>query len=222
MAKAKKIDWLNHGLEFIVVFIGILIAFQLNKFSENRSKSKLIDNHFRYIKEECKENIKRLHDGIIHTSAQLSKADSLLAAIRAKKNSAQVKRLSTSLLDLGKVNLKNDAQRVLTESGDIRFIKNFEKKKEVITLYESFSSVKGIDENVLKIYDNYYYPYLKDNFDLLNWGANDAVDEKEKEKYYSKEFGNIISTYRYLLESKLKSYTDCKNELEAFLKKSKN
>jgi len=34
----QRIDWLNHSLEFVVVIVGILIAFQLNKCSIERSQ----------------------------------------------------------------------------------------------------------------------------------------------------------------------------------------
>ena len=52
----NKIDWLNHGLEFLVVIVGILLAFQLNKCSETRSTEKLLQNHINYIEIECDEN----------------------------------------------------------------------------------------------------------------------------------------------------------------------
>ena len=46
MTTKKKIDWLNHGLEFIVVVIGILLDFQLNTWSEQRKQRLIIDEHF--------------------------------------------------------------------------------------------------------------------------------------------------------------------------------
>jgi len=41
----NKIDWLKHTLEFIVVTIGILIAFQLNKCSVEKAQKKTIGIH---------------------------------------------------------------------------------------------------------------------------------------------------------------------------------
>lgn len=46
------IDWLNHALEFIVVVIGILLAFQLNKCSDENKNKKIIKNHLYQIYEE--------------------------------------------------------------------------------------------------------------------------------------------------------------------------
>lgn len=50
------IDWLNHALEFIVVVIGILLAFQLNKCSDENKNKKIIKNHLYQIYEETKIN----------------------------------------------------------------------------------------------------------------------------------------------------------------------
>ena len=50
MSKRKfRIDWLNHSLEFIVVLIGILIAFQLNQCSTDKQNKKTSDTHLEEI-----------------------------------------------------------------------------------------------------------------------------------------------------------------------------
>ncbi|MFK7907406.1 MAG: DUF6090 family protein [Chitinophagales bacterium] len=205
----KEIDWLNHALEFAVVLIGILIAFQLNECSDTNSKKELINNHLKYIKLECKENTARLESSIKHIEEALKNCDSLLTEISSKKEANQVRNLSTRLLDLRNVDLVTDSYRVLTESGDIRFLEPYDKKREIITLYNGFDRVESINESTQKIYDRHFYPYLKENFDLANWQYINVKSEEELQKYFAPEFANTISTYRFLLSSKLKI---CKNE----------
>lgn len=41
----QKIDWLNHGLEFAFVLVGILIAFQLNNWSIKNDEKDLVNLH---------------------------------------------------------------------------------------------------------------------------------------------------------------------------------
>lgn len=74
-------------------------------------------------------------------------------------------------------------------------------------MYDSFDKVLRVNQSNQNLYDNHFYPYLKSNFDLVNWNYLDAKTKEEKEKYYSKEYANTISTYRYLLTSKLNIYT---------------
>ena len=204
--KKPRIDWLNHSLEFSVVLIGILIAFQLNKCSNNITQEELVENHITELKLESDENISRLENGITHSKQQLIKADSLLNYIVKRGDANTIKTLSAELLDLRSVSIKMDAYKVLTESGDIRFINRFNDKRSIILLYEQYTEVKKVNENAQKIYDDFYYPYIKDNFDLVNWNANNDELLEEIKNYYSKEFGNLVSTYRFMLNAKIKTY----------------
>ena len=83
----QKIDWLNHSLEFFVVIVGILLAFQLNKCSENRTKADLIENHLYQIKVECQENKEKLSTSLEKIILQIQNCDSLLLAIKANSGS---------------------------------------------------------------------------------------------------------------------------------------
>lgn len=213
----KKIDWLNHTLEFMVVLIGILIAFQLNKCSENKSKADLLKSHLNYIEIECKENTQRLAVSIDHIKDQLKNCDSILMEISTSKNINKIRSFSTRLLDMRNIDLVNDSYQVLSQSGDIRYLKNFNQKRRIITLYDSFEKVERINQSNQKLYDNHFYPYLKDNFDLVNWDYVDVKSKEDASKYFSRAFGNTVSTYRYLLLSKLKTYEKEKQMIDAYL-----
>lgn len=214
----KKIDWLNHFLEFIVVLIGILIAFQLNKCSENRTKSNLIESHLNYIELECKENEGQLNVSIQQINEQIKTCDTLLEVISQNKNPLKIRNLSTSLLDLRNVELKRNAYEVLTQSGDIRYLRNYELKRRIISMYDSFKNVDKINQSIQNLYDNHFYPYLKSNFDLVNWGQLNTNSKIDEALYFSNEFANTISTYRYLLLSKLNIYKKEKEIIQGYLK----
>lgn len=215
----RKIDWLNHGLEFFVVFIGILIAFQLNKCSDNQTKRELIQNHLASITLECEENQVELAKYIAQCEHQLKICDSLLEEIAAQATPISIRNHATNLLDLRNVDLVTNAYEVLAQSGDIRFLSDYAKKKEIISLYDSFEQVEQVNNSLQKLYDNHYYPYLKTNFDLVNWYNILAASDEERQLYYSKEFSNIVSTYRYLLLVKQRVYVEQEERLVGYLTK---
>ncbi len=215
-----KIDWLNHSLEFIVVLIGILIAFQLNKCSENRTQSDLIDNHLEYISEECRTNENMLNVSISQISEQIKYCDSLLTEITSNKNPTAIRLFSTKLLDLRNEEMNSNAFEVLTQSGDIRFIKDYQKKRKIISMYDSFSRINQINQSNQKLYDNHFYPYIKENFDLVNWTRIATVSEKEAQVYSAKEYANTISTYRFLLVAKQNTYEDIRRIIKSYLEES--
>jgi hypothetical protein len=103
MSNEKKIDWLNHGLEFIVVIIGILIAFQLNKCGTENEQTKTINMHLNQIKEETKFNKHFLKEGIKHTESNLTDLDTILKLIAEKREIPKINQLSMKLLSMGGV-----------------------------------------------------------------------------------------------------------------------
>lgn len=213
----RKINWLNHSLEFLVVLIGILIAFQLDKCSDNRAKRKLINNHLEYIKIECTENEKKLTDAIQQIEAQLNYCDSILDEIAVTKNAMKIRKYSTRLLDLRNVELFKNAYEVLIQSGDIRYLKDFELKRKVISLYNSIGKVQQINQSNQNLYDIHFYPYLKKNFDLVNWNYVDTKSERETANYSSMEFANTISTYKFLLSAKKRIYSEVQGNIKDYL-----
>jgi len=213
----KKINWLNHSLEFFVVLIGILIAFQLNKCSDNLTKRKLIASHLSYITAECEDNEKKLTAGIEQIGNQISFCDSLLTEMSASKDLSTIRNYAMRLLNLQNVDLSTNAYEVLTQSGDIRFLNDYEQKRKIITLYDSFKNVEKVNVSNSNLYDNHYYPYLKSNFDMVNWTQPKINSADEEAQYYSNEFTNTVSTYRYLLLASKRIYEKEKSLIGDYL-----
>jgi hypothetical protein len=91
----------------------------------------------------------------------------------------------------------------------------------VISLYENMQKVNTVNENIQKLYDNHFYPYLKENFDMVDWDYLNVSNEEENQPYQTKEFGNIISTYRFLLVAKMNTYNEVTDALKNYIEKEK-
>lgn len=206
--KLAKVNWLNHFLEFLVVLIGILLAFQLNKCSIENSQDKIIKTHLIHIRQETEFNLDRIDGSIFLAETNLHKLDTLLQLINSKKDFQKINRISFDLLNIGSLFFKKNAYTSLIETGDIRFIRDLNKKQDIIGLYEYYKWVDSFEKLLANDYSNDYYPYLKENFDILN---NKVQDETI---YTSLKFQNILSAYKYHLGNKLKKYKDCKAEME--------
>ncbi len=211
MSNGKKIDWLNHGLEFIVVIIGILIAFQLNKCGTENEQAKTINMHLQQIKDETKFNKYFLEKGIKHTQSNIAKLDSIFMFIAQKKETRKINLLSMQLLSMSGVYIRKNAYLNFIESGDIRFMKDFKRKQKIINLYEYYKWVESFNEVSRNLYSTDYYPYLKDNFDLL--GGTTQSDDI----YFSTLFKNILSSYSYTSKNRLERYEGCMKEIEKYL-----
>ncbi len=211
MSTPKKIDWLNHGLEFIVVIIGILIAFQLNKCSTENQQAKTINMHLSQIKEETEFNKYYFKKGIKHTQSNLATLDTIFMLIAEKRETPKIDQFSIRLLSMSGVYIRKNAYLNFIESGDIRFMKDFEQKQKIINLYEYYKWVESFNEISSNLYSTDYYPYLKNNFDLL--GGTIQSDDV----YFSTLFKNILSSYSYTSKNRLKRYEGCLKEIEKYL-----
>lgn len=210
----RKIDWLNHFLEFVVVVIGILLAFQLNTCSSNRKEAKTIQTHLEQIDEETRFNIRSIDRSIDLAELNKKKLDTIFQTIFSSKDLVKINRISIDLLNIGGVYLKKNAYSTIVQSGDIRFIKDLDKKQEIVALYEYYKWVENIDNLALDDFSDDYYPYIKEYFDIIG-----GIIQPE-EVYVGKKFKNILGSYSHLLTMKLEKYKDCKKEMEKYLEKS--
>jgi hypothetical protein len=90
-------------------------------------------------------------------------------------------------------------------------MKDFKQKQKIINLYEYYKWIESVNEVSQDLYSADYYPYLKDNFDLLNGTI------QPDEIYFSKVFKNILSSYKYTSKSRLERYQGCLQEIEKYL-----
>lgn len=213
MAKKKiHIDWLNHGLEFFVVLIGILIAFQLNQCSSDKQEKKTVNTHLEQIAEETKFNKQSLESALAFGEHNLGKLDTVLLLIMQNKDYDKINRLSIELLNLGGAHFRKNAFQHLSESGDIRFIKDFDVKQRIINLYEYYNRVEDFDEISRNLHLQDYFPYVKNNFDLI------TSQRQSDEIYQNKLFKNILASYKRTSENRIQKYRDCLIEIDNYLK----
>ncbi len=208
-----KIDWLNHGLEFVVVVFGILLAFQLDKCTKEKKDERMIAAHMEQIYDETKLNMANLEYMISHTDSNIVKLDTVISYVLGKKSTQKVNLLSLNLLNIGGLYLRKNAYTGLVESGDIRLLKTVKQKQEIIDLYEYYKWVESFDKISIESYVRDFYPYLSDNFDLLTGKI------QEEEIYFSKKYANVLAAYKHSSMNKLKKYRDCLRKTEEFLEK---
>lgn len=167
MGKIKnQIAWLNYGMDLLVVVIGILIAFQLNRWAAERQQATLVDNHLQQIREEAKFNRATLQSTLELNETNLVKLDTIFTLLRTSKDYDKINEMSMDLLNLGVAYFWKNAYENLTESGDFRFIREFDLRQQVVRLYETYKLTESYDEISRNLYMQDYFPYLQNHFDL--------------------------------------------------------
>ena len=198
-----KINWLNHIIELVVVFIGITLAFMLNNWRED-TKNNQIENQY----------LNSFHDEIVYANAKL---DTII-----KNNKTKIEYLDNSIELLKNNNLPEDSMMLvishmvqisifipktntyesIKNSGNFNIIENYEIRSKIIEYYESFEG-KLLVEEYYKLYINdYIIPYFFDNVDILN---SKIVNKKGMETF---KINNLIMGYYQLLVQVVDTYED--------------
>lgn len=213
MARVRKIDWLNHSLEFLVVVVGILIAFQLNTCSEEKKEAQIVQRHTNNIIAETKFNRNNIERTLTQCENLKAKIDTLLIEVTLGQNVEKINSLSLEALQLNNAYYKQNAYNAMVETGDMRLYEDVELRDDIISLYEYYAWAKGIDEATLETYTTYYYPYAVENFDLIN-GEPQAI-----EKYNNRKFSNILAGYSYMMKFRIEKQKELLEKTTEFLDK---
>ena len=213
MGKKKKIDWLNHFLEFIVVVIGILLAFQLNTCSEKKKEDAIVDSHISKIIDETRFNLNRV-EGIQKNSKDLLQMlDTLTVVINDQERLEKEHFLTFQLMSLDYLYIKKNAYNTLVATGDIRHIDDLELQNDVVSLYEYYDWAEGYDVMTRNVFTDYYYPYIMDNMNLMKGSV------QPQEVYANSKFTNILSSYKYSISGRLDRQQQLEKRVEEFLEK---
>ncbi len=209
--RRRKIDWLNLVLEFIVILIGILIAFQLNEYAISKGQRKVLQEHYANLVMETENNLNNLNNALENVQKVDKNADSLLYLIENKADLQTINNLSLSLLDVGGAYMTKNAYEALVNSGDIRFIKDYELKSKTVNLYEYYKWVKSFDDFGIEQFNLGYYKYYKENMDLYKYLP------QQRKVYEDKFFLNAIGVYRFSMSGRIRKYKECIDVADQYL-----
>lgn len=209
----RKIDWLNHLLEFAVVVVGILLAFQLNTCSENKKEDTLVSSHISKVVEETKFNKDRVLNIQKSSENMIAMIDTLSLAIEQPERLEKQHFLTFKLMNLEYLYLKKNAYNSMVTTGDIRFVENVDLQNDVISLYEYYVWAEGYDLMARNVFTDYYFPYMMNNVDMKGGKMQDLA------VYQSKEFKNILSSYRYSILGRLERQKELEKNIDQFLEK---
>ncbi|MEM9929107.1 MAG: hypothetical protein AAF840_04775 [Bacteroidota bacterium] len=107
--------------------------------------------------------------------------------------------------------MKKNAYLSMVESGDIRYMDDFDKKTHLVQLYEYYKLVDVTNQLLFDTFNDRYFQHIQDNLDLYQ------ATPQPIEVYRQKKFVNSISSYRYFIGTCLTTFERCEGYMEDFL-----
>ena len=167
--KNKKIDWLNHLIELLVVFIGITLAFMLNNWRENYTDKLMAANYLNSFRNDIADDYVVL-DSILksdeHKSGRINKFIQSL-----KNENATVSEAELIMADIAELNPfypKLSTYESIKYSGNLNILTDYTLREKLIQYYQSLEEKKLVEEMSMLYINNYIIPFIHKNADFLN------------------------------------------------------
>ena len=208
-----KFDWQNHLVNFVLIVFSILLAFQLERCSGDRREQRLVNAHLQEILEETRFNLESHRETIEGQRRQLGHLDSLLVLIRQSEDPARINPAVMQAMNMSLPFTKTTAYNTFIQTGDIRYLQDFNVKSELITLYEFYDIARIYSDLMVENYDDGFFSHIKENLDIV------GQEPQALEAYTDRGFVNSIASIRYFVNNSIAMLEQDVERMEAFIEK---
>lgn len=211
-SKSKaKIDWFNHLISLVVVFLGVTAGFILQNKKESSLNRSLEDKYLANFIADVEENISSLHKAILNDSLWISSNSYALNEISNNSLSFDSAcQIVKSMLFLDEFKEQSVTYENMINSGNLNLISNYKLKQQIVSYHKRMDDFQMLN-TVFKDYVNItFMPFIIKNFDVFKEKFNDPTIHKKI------EFRNIFGAYFIYKQQMLDEYKDMVNKSEEF------
>jgi hypothetical protein len=213
----KKIDWPNHLIELIVVFIGITLAFMLNNWRQDYMAQQMAEKYISSFRDDIAYDHAQLDSIIVSKENKLERINKFITSLKNKQSTINdAERIMGLMAEINPFLPKINTYESIKNSGNLNILTNYEIKEKLIQYYQSLEGKKLIEEMNMLYITNYIIPFIHQNADFLN----QRIINRNVLKNHN--FTNLVLGYYQLLVQTIDSYKgiyELNKELELILAK---
>lgn len=166
-ARQKALEYL---IEFILVIVGISIAFWLSEKAEDNKKDKLEVQYLEDLKEDLQSDIDLIEYLTSLNQSKTVELNKALTYLAGQPSELTKDSIPAYAIAIGNLNLfypNNFTYISLKQSGDFKIIKNHDVRKLLVRLYSSYESLEREQSNLVNALDDHFFPEYFRNYELL-------------------------------------------------------
>ncbi len=171
LPKVTKRRFVDYILEFIIVLLGITIAFWLSNLGEKRTENRLEQLYLQQLMEDLTMDINGFKRGIVYNDNKIEDLSKGIGYLQSQpRRMASADTIAKYALRVGNYNFfypTNNSYLTLQQSGDLKIIKDQELKKKLISLYQSYMLIKNEQDNLIQALDDNFFPTLYESYDMI-------------------------------------------------------
>ena len=215
--KNKKIDWTNHLIELVVVFIGISLAFMLNNWREGYKDHELRDKYLASFYSDIQGDHLQLDTLIRQETERLDQVGRLLTLLQEKKyQNDSVLIILSQMASYNPFNQNVVTYESIKNSGNLSLISDYNLRQKLIGYYQQLEDKKLIEGVYFDYFNKYIIPFVMTSLDLQQQKFVDPGVIR------SVKFRNIVGGSYQLLRQNLDFYQTVYQKSEELLTELKD
>ncbi|MEQ8475043.1 DUF6090 family protein [Fulvivirga sp.] len=211
----KKINWLDHFVNLIVVITGISIAFMLNNWQESKKVKRLQEVYIQSMIDDIDEDIAELDSLVIEDSESLELFRRVLEAKIKPLPKDSLSLAISKVASMSSFNSRNITYESIKSSGKFELL-SLKLRIDIIEFYHSgYDQIEEIEEYYKMNFDNQIIPFLINE-------AFAGSNGPDTSKILSDKFRTVLGLHANFLVQKIEAYKNghrlaqkLKDELEA-------
>ncbi len=195
----KKINWLVHFIELLVVIIGITIAFQLNVLKENSKNNKKEKTYLKSLQDDLDVDIEKL-DTLIQLNEQKIHYFNRLISMCFQPDQRNDSLFFFVSMNYYSVPFQSQSisYSSLSNSGNLDLIADYGLRTQIVSLYEQkYEALQLYDKVLMNYSESYYNKYGIEN---IRHTSYNKVDTGFLSDYV---FHNLIFSLRGIMSQKV-------------------
>ncbi len=206
-------DWKSKIVDLLIVIIGISIAYNLNTWNESIKRDQEAKNYIENFYQENTNNKVKLSGALEFSSSKREEITKLQNCLFAREfDDKEIKDLTIQMLGSVSFVPSTTTMENIIASGEFKFIKNNELRKEIISTYNSYSTTAKLEGLLSSFVFDYLSPYLYENIRFYN------LDSIGTSFIEDPRFENLVFSYLVFLKQKVRNY---ENTLEKIIELDK-
>lgn len=201
--RLRDINWMNLLLELVVVFMGITLAFALDRWNETEKTQQLEEKYLQSFRDDLAQDYENLEARIAHadtTRMKIRRAVELLESEPAKLDSIAM--LLIPMMHVVKLDTKRSTYESITGSGNLSILSNYELK-QALADYDQYAELSGMAFDVYNTYvHDFVIPLFMDN---LDFSKGVFIDSTVVRHYKTL---NITLGYQTLIDQNARFYAE--------------
>lgn len=191
-----KKSFARYLIELVIVIVGVTIAFWLNTKAETSKENMILSNYYNELLSDLDDDRNTLNQSIRRNELKLTDMITALQLYQNKEPSRDsIFKYSKLVGNYNFFDPQDITYRSMISSGDLKLINDFQLKRKLVSLYDTYKVIDDFQNNHLQALDENYFPKYVKMVDYVEDKVLEPIEADILIKNYFAFSANELSTH---------------------------